>query len=472
MAACLKTQVIASDVASDPRWPASAFRPLALAHGLRSCWSTPILSLAGNVLGTFAIYQDEPANPTPLQQELIARFTHIASIAIERAQGEAALKRSEAFLAEAQHLSSTGSFSWRLATDEIIWSDENYRIFEVDPATPPSFALIDARIHPDDLPGFHEMVDRARRDGGDLEFECRLQMPDRSVKYLHVVAHSTRDPEGHREYIGAVQDVTERRCTEDALGELRSQLTHMNRVTTLGALTASIAHEVNQPLAGIVTNASTCLRMLADDPPNIEGACETARRTIRDANRASEVIARLRALFGKRAPVSEAADLNDATQEVLALLSRELQRGRVVLRSELAEALPLVTGDRVQLQQVVLNLLLNAVEAMSGVEDRLRLLVIRTESDKDGVRLSVQDTGVGFEPENLPRLFEAFYTTKSGGMGIGLSVSRSIIVSHRGRLWAELNEGPGATFTFSVPPVPEDGTLAVTDTTAVHKGLE
>jgi signal transduction histidine kinase len=472
MAACLKTQVIASDVASDPRWPASAFRPLALAHGLRSCWSTPILSLAGDVLGTFAIYQSEPASPTPLQQELIAQFTHIASIAIERAQGEAALKRSEAFLAEAQRLSSTGSFSWRVATDEVIWSDQNYRIFEVDPATPPSFELIDSRIHPEDLPGFHEMVDRARRDGGDLEFECRLQMPDRSVKYLHVVAHATRDPEGQREYIGAVQDVTERRRTEDALGELRSQLTHIARVTTLGALTGSIAHEVNQPLAGIMTNASTCLRMLADDPPNIEGACETARRTIRDANRASEVIARLRALFGKRDPVSEAVDLNDATREVLMLLSRELQRGRVLLRAELAEELPLVTGDRVQLQQVVLNLLLNAAEAMSGVEDRLRLLVIRTGSDHEGVRLSVHDTGTGFEPENLPRLFEAFYTTKSGGMGIGLSVSRSIIVSHRGRLWAELNEGPGATFTFSVPPVPEDVMPAVTDTTAVRKGLE
>jgi signal transduction histidine kinase len=153
-------------------------------------------------------------------------------------------------------------------------------------------------------------------------------------------------------------------------------------------------------------------------------------------------------------------------------LSRELQRGRVVLRTELAEELPLVTGDRVQLQQVVLNLLLNAAEAMSGVEDRLRLLVIRTESDHEGVRLSVQDTGVGFEPEYLPRLFEAFYTTKSGGMGIGLSVSRSIIVSHRGRLWAELNDGPGATFTFSVPPAPEDETPAVTDSTKVRKGLE
>jgi C4-dicarboxylate-specific signal transduction histidine kinase len=250
------------------------------------------------------------------------------------------------------------------------------------------------------------------------------------------------------------------------------QLTHMAQVTTLGALTASIVHDVNQPLAGIITNASTCLRMLANDPPDIDGASETARRTIRDANRASEVIARLRALFGNRAPVSEAVDLNEATREVLALLSRELQRGRVVLRAELAEALPFVTGDRVQLQQVVLNLLLNAMEAMSGVEDRLRLLVIRTRSDLEGVRLSVQDTGVGFEPENLPRLFEPFYTTKNGGLGIGLSVSRSIVVRHRGRLWAELNEGPGATFAFSVPPAPEDGTPAATDTTAVNKDLE
>jgi signal transduction histidine kinase len=221
-------------------------------------------------------------------------------------------------------------------------------------------------------------------------------------------------------------------------------------------LTASIAHEVNQPLSGIITNASTCLRMLAADPPNVDGARETARRTIRDGNRASDVITRLRALFSKRDATTDAVDLNDATREVIALSLSDLQRNRVILRSELADDLPPVTGDRVQLQQVILNLLRNASEAMSAVDDRPRQLVIRTERDEgDRLRLSVQDAGVGFEPQGVDRLFEAFYTTKSDGMGIGLSVSRSIIESHHGSLLAAPNDGPGAIFSFSIPCGPD-----------------
>jgi len=220
-------------------------------------------------------------------------------------------------------------------------------------------------------------------------------------------------------------------------------------------LTASIAHEVNQPLAGIITNAGTCLRMLAADPPNVDGARETARRTIRDGHRASDVVTRLRALFAKKDANTESVDLNEATREVIALSLSELQRNGVVLRPELAEDLPLVTGDRVQLQQVILNLLRNASEAMSTVDDRPRQLLIRTERDEgDRVRLTVQDAGVGFEPQAADRLFDAFYTTKNDGMGIGLSVSRSIIESHHGRLWATLNDGPGATFSFSLPRGP------------------
>jgi len=233
------------------------------------------------------------------------------------------------------------------------------------------------------------------------------------------------------------------------------------RVTSLGALTASIAHEVNQPLSGIITNASTCLRMLAADPPNLDGARETARRTIRDGHRASEVITRLRALFGKQGATTASVDLNEATREVMALSWSELQRSRVMLRAELGDDLPPVTGDRVQLQQVILNLLLNAADAMRGVDDRPRQVVIRTaRDDGDRVRLTVQDAGVGFDPHEVDRLFEAFYTTKRGGMGIGLSVSRSIIESHHGRLWAAPHEGPGATFAFSLPRGPEGVTGA------------
>jgi len=230
---------------------------------------------------------------------------------------------------------------------------------------------------------------------------------------------------------------------------------------SLGVLTASIAHEVNQPLSGIVTNASTCLRMLAADPPNVDGARETARRTIRDGNRASDVITRLRALFASKDATTEWVDLNEAVREVLALSRGDLQRSRVIPRAELADDLPLVTGDRVQLQQVILNLLLNASDAMSGVDDRPRQLVIRTErGEGDHVRLSVRDAGVGVAPEGVDKLFEAFYTTKSGGMGIGLSVSRSIIDSHHGRLWAAPNDGPGATVSFSIPRLPDGVTAA------------
>jgi signal transduction histidine kinase len=371
-------------------------------------------------------------------------------------QDETRLKRSEAFLAEAQRVSSTGSFSWCVATDEITWSEQTYRIFEIDPSVRATFPLVDTRIHPEDLAPLREKVGRAPRDGRDFELDFRLLMPDRSVKYLFVVAHAAWDQDGQPEYIGAVQDVTERRLSEDALEKVRSELAHVARVRTLGALTASIAHEVNQPLSGIITNASTCLRMLAADPPNVEGARETARRAIRDGNRAADVIKRLRALFGNKGTATESVDLNDATREVLALSSSELQRGGVVVRAELAEELPTVTGDRVQLQQVILNLLLNASEAMSRVEDRPRQIVIRTDRDEgDGVRVTVQDAGMGFDPSKLERLFDAFYTTKSDGMGIGLSISRSIVESHHGRLWAEPNDGPGATFLFSLPGVAE-----------------
>jgi len=422
--------------------------------GFRLHEVSPILSVTGETLGIFAFYRRESNPDLPrLHSAPIALFTHIASAAIERMRSDEALTRSAALLERTQLLSSTCCFSWHVQTGEISWSKELYQVFELDPADAPvTLELIGARIHPEDVPAFHETIERAQSGVRDFEFEHRLRLPDNSVKYLRVVAHGTRDHEGQLEYIGAVQDVTHRRHTEEALAKLRAELARAARVTSLGVLTAAIAHEVNQPLAGIVTNASTCRRMLAVNPPDIEGARETARRTIRDAERASEVIKRLRALFCKKGTTRESLDLNEATREVVALSLRELERNKVVVRTELAGDLPPVQGDRVQLQQVILNLFLNASDAMSGVDDRPRQLLIRTERDEENrVRLSVRDTGVGFEPQGVDRLFDAFYTTKSGGMGIGLSVSRSIIESHEGRLWATPNGGPGATFSFSIP---------------------
>ena len=424
--------------------------------GLRWYVSAPILSLTGEVLGTLAVYQrDGRRDGRRCHAVLIEQFSGLAGIAIERLRSEEALRRSEALLAKAQQLSSTGSFCWHLERDEITWSKELYRLFELDSGLAVSRELIEERMHPDDVPSFREVLERARGGVDDFEYELRVRLPDDSVRYLHVVAHGMRDQEGQLEYIGAVQDVTQRHNSEEALARLRVELARVARTTSLGALTASIAHEVNQPLAGIMTNASTCRRMLAADPPDVAGARETAQRAIRDAERAAQVIKRLRALFARKGTTSESLDLNEATREVVALSLSELQRNRVILRTELADDLPRVQGDRVQLQQVILNLLLNASEAMSTIDTRPRVLLVRTEPDQDlHVRLSVQDAGSGYLPEEAGRLFEAFYSTKKDGMGIGLSVSRSIIESHHGRLWATRNEGPGATFSFSVPQRP------------------
>jgi PAS domain S-box-containing protein len=372
----------------------------------------------------------------------------------QRKQNAEKLRQSEAFLAEGQRLSSTGSFYWRVGADEITFSDETYRIFELEQNVPLTHELIHSRVHPEDLPAIKENTARFRQDfsSGDFQDDFRLLLPDGSIKYIHVLSHRSRDESGQVEHTGTFQDVTQRRLAEEALADLRSELAQVARITSLAGLTASIAHEVNQPLSGVVTNASTCLRMLGSDPPNVDGARETARRALRDGNRASEMITRLRALFSKKQVTTELLDLNEATREVIALSLSELQRNRVLLQADLDTDLPVITGNRVQLQQVILNLLRNASDAMSAVQDRPRHLVIRTERDAgEHVRLTVQDVGVGFDPDAMGKLFQAFYTTKDEGMGMGLSISRSIIESHQGRLWAIRNDGPGATFCFSLP---------------------
>ena len=362
------------------------------------------------------------------------------------------LQASETYLAEAQKLSHTGSFGWNISDGTIYWSEETFRIFEFEPTTKVTVAAILDRTHPEDRSTLWQVIERASRDRIAFDVEHRLLMPDESVKYLRVIGHPSTNEENCREFVGAVTDTTDRKHAEEALSKARSELAKVTRITSLGVLTASIAHEVSQPLSGIITNANTCLRMLSAAPPNVDGACETAKRTIRDGNRASAVITRLRALFRKKELTLEPLDLNEAAREVIALSLGDLQRNRVVLGSELADDLPPVNGDRIQLQQVILNLLRNALDAMSAVEDRPRELLIRTERDEGGwVRLTVRDVGVGFTPEARDKLFDAFYTTKSDGMGIGLSVSRSIIETHQGRLWAAANDGPGATFSFSIP---------------------
>ena len=442
--------VVVADLSAETRWP--AWCATALAHGLRASWATPVIATGGEVSGVLSLFFHHAWQPDEAQRNRIAQFSQLASIAIERARGEAALKQSEAFLAKAQRISLTGTFSWHVDNDEIAWSDEIYRLLDLDPGLTPSFELVYSRVHPDDLSRLDEVFQRQRHAARDFEHEHRLLLPGGVIRHVHIVAQAMRDADGALEYIAAVQDVTQRRLADEALGRVRAELAHVARVASLGALTASIAHEVNQPLAGIITNANTCLRMLGATPPNVDGARETARRTIRDGNRAADVIKRLRALFAKDGVASEPVDLNAAAREVLAMLQNELQRNGVAVLPQFNEQLPPVPGDRVQLQQVILNLIINAMDALAEVHGRPRQLRISSGYDLDSsVFLAVRDNGNGFPPQDAHRLFDAFYTTKRAGMGIGLLVSRSIIEHHAGRIWATAHDGPGATFIFSIP---------------------
>ena len=367
-------------------------------------------------------------------------------------EGAAPPIRREMELAKVQRPSCSGIFSWHVTTDEVTWSEQLYRLFRLDRNVPATLQAMRTRVHPDDLSALDGLLERARAYPLEIECECRLDMPDASTRNLLLTFHPLWDEEGRREYLGVCRDVTEHRICEEALRKARIELTHLARFVSLGAMTASIAHEVNQPLSGIITNANACLRMLAADPPNIEGAKQTSLRTLRDGNRASEIVTRLRTLFSRQDTSTSLVDLNQATREVLGLVLSDLQSNGITVRQELAEQLPPVFGDYVQLQQVVLNLLQNARDAMSTVDDRPRRLVIRTDRESEKrICLTVQDTGVGIASASMDNLFAPFYTTKKDGLGIGLSVSRSVVESHHGEIWAAPGPGSGATFCISIP---------------------
>jgi PAS domain S-box-containing protein len=376
-----------------------------------------------------------------------------------RKEAEDALRQSQSYLAEAQRLSQTGSFGWRVATGEIIWSDETFRIFGHARAPSVSLDSVFQRIHPEDRARVRQTLDRASSDGRDFDHGYRLRMPDGSIKHVHATAHAVTDTSGGIEFVGAVTDITARKQAEEKLHEAQAELAHVARVTALGELAASIAHEVNQPLAAVVAHAAACRRWLDRDPPNLEEARGTVQSIIKDGNRAGEVIQHVRALVNKTIDQKAPIDINEVVNEVITLLHYELASHRISLRTELAPALGPVLGDRIQLQQVILNLVINGIEAMQPVTDRRRELVIRTHQDEAGqILIEIRDCGTGLAAGNASRLFEAFFTTKSDGMGMGLSICRSIVESHGGRLSASSHAGPGATFQFVLPRYHEGNT--------------
>jgi PAS domain S-box-containing protein len=362
-----------------------------------------------------------------------------------------ALRRSEAYLAEAQRLSMSGSFGWRIGTNEVFWSDQTFRIFEYDPSITPTMDLILQRTHPDDRAVVRLNIDRMRDGQPEIEIPHRLLLPDGRIKDVRCVAHATTDQSGGLEYVGVLMDVTAAKQSRQALEHAQAELAHVTRVTTLGEMTASIAHEVNQPLAAIVTNGEIGVRLLGRTPPELDEALQALRQIVSDAHRASRVIGRIRDLARKADPAMTPLDINQVIGEVITLVQPEAARHGATMRLQPASRLPPVRGDRIQLQQVVINLVMNGVQAMTAVTDRERVLVIRTQRrEPDQVVVAVEDAGVGIEPENLGRLFNAFYTTRPEGLGMGLSICRSIIEAHGGRVWVVRNSGPGMTFQFAI----------------------
>jgi PAS domain S-box-containing protein len=420
---------------------------------------TPIRNTEGRIVKWFGTCTDI-SDWKRAEQELKERELELRQardlLEIKVMERTKALRQTEAYLEEAQRLTRTGSWAWNVASRENVhWSQEQYRLFGFDPRSDSlSFETAFQRIHPEDQATFNDVVERAIREGSDFEVDFRIVLPDGSTKYSRSVGHPVFSASGELvEFVGTGIDMTERRQAEkerERLRQAQADLAHINRATTMGELTASLAHEINQPITAAATDARTCLRWLAREQPDIGEARESAARVVNAVTRAADIISRLRQLFKKGAPQTNLVDVNEVIQEMVVLLRSEASRHSVSILTELSENLPRVVADRVQLQQVLMNLMLNGIEAMQDTSGG-QLTIGSMKGEGGQLLISVSDTGTGLPPDRADQIFNAFFSTKTQGTGMGLSISRSIIESHGGRLWATSNSDRGATFSFTLP---------------------
>jgi PAS domain S-box-containing protein len=453
--------LLVPDALADQQWKTNPDIKL----GMISYMGFPVVWPNGDIFGTICVLDSRRNEFNELYRKLLLQCREVLQADLKSLQARnelelkvlertAELRRSEVYLTEAQRLSRTGSFGWNVNSGKIFWSAESFRIFGYDKSLSPTVDMVLHRVHPDDLGLVRQTIDRASSDGKDIDFEHRLLLPDGSVRNIHIVAHAVRDETGQLEFSGALMDITAAKRAEEELHKAQADLSRVARVTTLGELTASIAHEVNQPLASIVAFGHAALRFLGNATPDLDETRVALESIVREGHRASEVIESIRAMFKNVDQEKAPIDVTKLVRDMLGVMRGELKAHDVSVETTIEDGLADVNGNRVQLQQLVLNLIRNAIEAMSSVTNRARVLRIRSVNhEPDSVLISVEDSGTGIDPKDADRIFDSFFTTKPEGTGMGLSICRSIIEGHKGRLWASSGIDHGAVFNVLLPTV-------------------